>query len=65
MNGEVPQMYWFLFWVGLSIGVLSFGFFMAIILYRGNMRALAVLKSYAEKGVEPPPEVLELLTRNM
>src|SRR6185369_16897804 len=65
MSGAVPPVLWFLFWVGLSVGILSFGFFMAIIIHRGNMKALEVLKTYAEKGVEPPPAVIEMLTRQM
>jgi hypothetical protein len=65
MSGQVPPMYWFVFWVGLSIGVLSFGFFMAIIIHRANMKALEVLRSYAEKGIEPPPAVVEMVTRQM
>jgi len=36
----VPPFLWFLFWVGLAVGMLSFGFFMAIIIHRGNMKAL-------------------------
>jgi len=62
---QVPPMLWFLFWVGLSVGVLSFGFFMAIIIHRGNMKALEVLRTYAEKGVEPPPAVVAMLTKQM
>ena len=65
MNGGVPPVFWFLFWVGLAVGILSFGFFMAIIIHRGNMKALEVLKAYAEKGVEPPPAILEMLNRRM
>jgi hypothetical protein len=65
MSGHVPPIFWFLFWVGLSVGVLSFGFFMAIIIHRGNMKALEVLKSYAEKGIEPPPAIIEMLTKHM
>src|SRR5215470_16623051 len=65
MSGPVPPVLWFLFWVGLSVGVLSFGFFMAIIIHRGNMKALEVLRTYAEKGIEPPPAVVEMLTRQM
>ena len=38
---QVPPMLWFLFWVGLATGVLSFGFFMAIIIHRGNMKERA------------------------
>ena len=62
---QVPPILWFLFWVGLSVGVLSFGFFMAIIIHRGNMKALEVLRAYAEKGIEPPAAVVEMLTRQM
>jgi hypothetical protein len=58
-------MFWFLFWVGLSVGVLSFGFFMAVIIHRGNMKSLEILRAYAEKGIEPPPAVVEMLTRQM
>src|SRR5215467_7036909 len=65
MSSQVPLMLWFLFWVGLSVGVLSFGFFMAIIIHRGNMKALEVLRAYAEKGIEPPPAVVEMLTMQM
>jgi len=65
MSGAVPPMLWFLFWVGLSVGVLSFGFFMAIIIHRGNMKALEVLRAYAEKGIEPPPAIVEMLTKHM
>ena len=65
MSSQVPPMLWFLFWVGLSVGVLSFGFFMAIIIHRANIKMLEVLRTYAEKGIEPPPVVVELLTRRM
>jgi hypothetical protein len=58
-------MFWFVFWVGLSAGVLSFGFFMAIIIHRGNMKALEVLRTYAEKGIEPPPAIVEMLTNQL
>lgn len=62
---NVPPIYWFVFWVALSIGVLAFGFYMAIIIHRGNMKALEILRSYAEKGMEPPPLVLETLSRHL
>lgn len=65
MSGEVSPILWFLFWVGLSSGVLGFGFYMAIIIHRGHMKALEILRTYAEKGMEPPPEVVELLTRHL
>jgi hypothetical protein len=42
-------MFWFLFGSAFSVWVLSFGF-MAIVIHRGNMKALEVLGAYAEKG---------------
>jgi hypothetical protein len=63
MSSQVPPILWFLFWVGLAVGVLSFGFFMAIIIHRGNMKVLEILRFYAEKGIEPPPAVVEMLNR--
>jgi len=65
MNGEVPEIYWYLFWVGLAIVVEAFGFFMATIIHRRNMRVLDLLKSYADKGIEPPPAVAELLSEQV
>ena len=65
MSGDVPEMYWYLFWVGLAIVLEGFGFYMAFIIHRRNMKVLDLLKSYAEKGVEPPPGVAELLGEQM
>ena len=62
MSGELPEIYWYLFWVGLAIVVEAFGFYMATIIHRRNMRVLDLLKSYADKGIEPPAGVAELLT---
>jgi hypothetical protein len=65
MSGEVPQMYWYLFWVGLAIVVQAFGFTMLTVIHRRNMRVLDLLKSYAEKGIDPPPGVTELLAEQV
>jgi hypothetical protein len=65
MNGEVPEIYWYLFWVGLAIVMEAFGFFMATIIHRRNMRVLDLLKSYADKGIEPPAAVAELLSEQV
>lgn len=61
MNGEVPEIYWYVFWVGLALVVEAFGFYMATIIHRRNMRVLDLLKSYADKGIEPPAGVAALL----
>jgi hypothetical protein len=65
MNAEVPAIYWYVFWVGLAIVVEAFGFYMAFIIHRRNMRVLDLLKSYAEKGIEPPARVAELLSEQI
>ena len=65
MNGEVPEIYWYVFWVGLAIVMEAFGFFMATIIHRRNMRVLDLLKSYADKGIEPPAAVAELLSQQV
>jgi hypothetical protein len=56
-GGEVPELYWYLFWVGLAVVVEAFGFYMASIVHRRNMRCSTSSSSYAEKGMEPPAEV--------
>jgi hypothetical protein len=65
MSGEVPEIYWYVFWVGLAVAVEAFGFYMAFIIHRRNMRVLELLRSYAEKGLEPPPAVAELLNEQV
>jgi len=62
MNGEVPAIYWYVFWVGLAIVMEAFGFYMVTVIHRRNMRVLDLLKSYAEKGIDPPRGVAELLS---
>lgn len=57
----MPAIYWYVFWVGLPIAVEVFGFYMATIIDRKNMRVLDLLKSYADKGIEPPAAVAGLL----
>lgn len=61
MTGEVPAIYWYVFWVALAIVVEAFGFYMAFVIHRRNMRVLDLLQSYADKGVEPPAAVADLL----
>ena len=65
MNGEVPEIYWYVFWVGLAIVVEAFGFYMAAIIHRRNMKVLELLKSYAEKGIDPPAAIAELLSEQV
>lgn len=65
MNAELPEIYWYLFWVGLAIVVEAFGFTMVAVIHRRNMRVLDLLKSYADKGIEPPAGVAGLLAEQV
>lgn len=65
MSSQVPEIYWYLFWVGLAIVVEAFGFTMVAVIHRRNMRVLDLLKSYADKGIEPPASVAELLSEQV
>src|SRR5262245_14096703 len=61
MHDKLPEIYWFCFWIGvvlLSLGSAYMGGRSGFIV---NMRKLDILKMYAEKGIEPPPAVLEQL----
>jgi hypothetical protein len=62
MEGKLPEIYWYLFWVGfvlISFGGMIFG---GILRHRARLKELDILRSYAEKGIEPPPAVLDALT---
>jgi hypothetical protein len=65
MEGKLPEIYWYIFWIGLVL--ISFG--SAYLAGRaGHERALKVLdilKMYAEKGAEPPQAMVEQLTRQV
>jgi hypothetical protein len=60
MSG-LPAIYWYAFWIVAVAGALGFGFYVATITHRRNMKALEVLQSYAERGVEPPASIAEPL----
>ena len=61
MNGDLPEIYWYLFWVGVLAFMVAFSFTMMSLIHRRNMKALDLLRKYAEKGVEPPPAMADLL----
>jgi hypothetical protein len=63
MSGEVPEMYWYLFWVAVLAWMIVWAISMMTLIHRGNMKTLELLKLYAEKGVEPPPAMAEMLAR--
>jgi hypothetical protein len=65
MTSQVPEMYWYLFWIGVLVCSIAFGLYVATMTHRRNMKALEILKTYADKGIEPPASVAEQLTSQL
>jgi len=63
MGGEVTQMGWFLFWVGVLAFMVVFSIAMMTLISRRSAKALELLKLYAERGIDPPPRLAELLAK--
>jgi hypothetical protein len=63
MSGETPEIYWFLFWVGVLVFVIAFTAVMTVLTSRANMKALALLTLYAERGIDPPATLAELTAK--
>ena len=61
----MPEIYWYLFWVGVVL--ITTGLFIGggIVAHRQRMEVLRVLRSYAEKGVEPPPALADQLAKQV
>lgn len=60
MDGSVPMILWYLL---CFLGFAVFPLAMVYTLHRQRMKALEILRAYAEKGGQPPPEVTELLLK--
>ncbi len=54
MSGEVPDMFWFLFWIFLALLCAWMAWQGGKSAHEQRMRALDIMKMYAEKGIEPP-----------
>lgn len=63
MNGELPEIYWFLICVGVLLLVIAFATTMMALISRANNRALELLTLYAQKGIDPPRTFAELLAK--
>lgn len=62
MSGSVPPILWYLLaFLALAVFPLS----MVWAIHRQKMKALELLRSYAEKGVEPPAAVTEVLLKQV
>jgi hypothetical protein len=65
MGDSLPAIYWYAFWAVLALGVMVYGFFEVAMKHRRNMKALDILKAYAEKGGEPPPAIVNELAKQI
>lgn len=61
----MPEIYWYLFWVGVVLIVTAVFISGGIIAHRHRMEMLKILRSYADKGVEPPPALADELARQI
>ena len=65
MNGHLPDIYWYVFFavaISMTIGIIAF---LGTLEHRRRMRALDILRMYAEQGVEPPPAVTDRLAEQI
>ena len=63
MNGDVPEIYWYLFWVAVLAWIIVFATAMMTLIHRAHMKTLELIRFYAEKGIHPPPVLDELVAR--
>jgi hypothetical protein len=63
MDGKLPEIYWYVFWVGLVLIMFGAAYMGGKGGHERAMKALDILKMYAEKGAEPPPAMMDQLTR--
>ena len=65
MINHMPEIYWYLFWIGVVLTVTGLFIWGGIVAHRQHMEVLKVLRSYAEKGMEPPAALAEQLARQV
>ncbi len=58
MLGKLPEIFWYLFWIGFVVLAFRMAYLGGKAGYEVRMRALDILKVYAEKGTEPPPAMM-------
>jgi hypothetical protein len=63
MDGNLPEIFWYLFWIGFVILAFRMAYLGGKSGFETKMKALDILKMYAEKGTEPPPAMMEELTK--
>ena len=61
MPDKLPEIYWYLFWIGFVVLAFRMAYLGGKAGFDIKIKALDILKMYAEKGTEPPPAVMEHL----
>lgn len=61
MTGELPEIFWYLFWIGFVILAFRMAYLGGRSGHEKHMKALEILRLYAEKGAEPPPAMMDQL----
>jgi hypothetical protein len=62
---KLPEIYWYVFWIGfilISFGMMIWGGRQT---HKVHMKMLEIMRIYAEKGIEPPPGIMEPLTQQL
>jgi hypothetical protein len=65
MSNSLPQIYWYVFWLVVLFVFTAFQVYVATIRHRRNMKVLEILKTYAEKGAEPPAAIADQLAKKI
>jgi hypothetical protein len=65
MNGAVPEIFWFVFIAAAVVSTIASITYGLTLEHRRRMRALDILKMYAENGAEPPPLITERLAEQI
>lgn len=61
MLDPLPEIFWYLFWIGFVILAFRMAYLGGKAGFEARMRALEILRTYAERGTEPPPAMMEQL----
>jgi hypothetical protein len=65
MEGKLPEIYWYVFWIGVCLISMGAAYIGGKSGHERAMKALDILKGYADKGIEPPPAMMEQISRQV
>jgi hypothetical protein len=61
MDGKLPEIFWYVFWIFFVLGCFGAAWVAGRNIHARRMKALDILRMYAEKGAEPPPAMMDRL----